>query len=247
MTATSAATTTSSRKSTEPLRDTRRNIPAAIALLGAVVTFFVAEAIAAAAWHHPTYSYAADFVSDLGVTGPAVMFKGHLIHSPRAVVMNAGFVVNGVLVALAAMVVLRRRVEDQLARWHRRLLVGYGVGLVTAAFFHEWPSWSFPLHALGATLSIGGGCVAVLLTGRLGDRLDLRTWLANTFTSLGVLGLFFFLVVQVVALVNPTLPSYIGALERLAAYPVAAAELIAGVGLLAESARLRAEILVRAR
>src|SRR5690348_6062878 len=102
-----AMTSTSPLDTTGLIRDRTRNVPAAIALLLAASFFFVAETVSAAAWTHPAYSYANDFVSDLGVPGPPVMFGGHLIHSPLAWLLNAGFVVNGMLVALAAALILR--------------------------------------------------------------------------------------------------------------------------------------------
>ena len=95
-------TSTSRKAGVGLIRDTSRNIPAAVALLVAAGFFFVTETVSAAAWDHPVYSYADDFVSDLGVPGPPVMFGGHLIHSPLAWLLNAGFAVNGLLVALAA-------------------------------------------------------------------------------------------------------------------------------------------------
>ena len=126
-----------------------------------------------------------------------------------------------------------------MARWQMRLFAGFGLGLTTAAFLHESPAWMLPLHALGATLAMGGGNIAILLTGLLAARLGLPTWLARTFMALGAMGLASFLLVQVLALDRTTLPHGIGALERGAAYPVLATEILVGVSLLIESLRLR--------
>jgi hypothetical membrane protein len=233
-------TSTSSKAGADLLRDTSRNIAAAIALLAAAGMFFVAETVSAAAWHNPAYSYADDFVSDLGVPGPPVMFKGHLIHSPLAWLLDAGFVVNGVLVAVAAVLLLRPAGQGRMAGWQRRLLIGFGIGLPLAAFLHESPAWMLPFHALGATLAMGGGNIAILLTGLLAARLGVPSGLARVFMALGAVGLAFFLAVQVVALKDSAvLPHGIGTLERGAAYPVLATEIIVGIGLLVESARLR--------
>ena len=202
--------------------------------------FLVAETVSAAAWHNPAYSYANDFVSDLGVPGPAVMFKGHLIHSPLAWLLDAGFVVNGVLVAVAAVLLLRPAGQGRMARWQRRLLIGFGIGLASAAFLHESPAWSLPFHAVGATLAMAGGNLAIFLTGLLAARLGVPSRLARVFMALGAIGLAFFLVVQVLVLKDSAvLPYGIGAPERGAAYPVMATEIIVGVGLLFESARPR--------
>jgi hypothetical membrane protein len=167
------------------------------------------------------------------------MFKGHLIHSPLAWLLDAGFVVNGVLVAVAAVLLLRPAGQGRMAGWQRRLLIGFGIGLPMAAVLHESPAWMLPFHALGATLAMGGGNIAIFLTGLLAARLGVPR-LARVFMALGTVGLAFFLAVQVLALKDSAvLPHGIGALERGAAYPVLATEIIVGVGLLVESARLR--------
>ena len=222
------------------IRDTRRNIPAAIALLTAAAFFLVAETVSAAAWHNPSYSYANDFVSDLGVPGPATMFKGHLIHSPLAWLLNVGFAVNGILIALVAVLLLRPRGQGRMPHWQRRSFIAFGIGLTTAAFFPESPPWRLPFHAFGATLAMGGANIAILLTGLLGARLGVPGRLARVFIALGAVGLTAFVAVQVLALVDdPILPHGIGALERVAAYPVLVTEVVAGVSLLVESTRLR--------
>jgi hypothetical membrane protein len=231
---------TSSTAGAYLLRDTSRNIAAAIALLVAVVMFSVAETVSAAAWHTPAYSYANDFVSDLGVPGTLVMFKGHPIYSPLAWLLNAGFVVDGLLVAVAAVLLLRPAGQGRMAAWQRRLLIGFGIGLPMAGFLHESPAWSLPFHAIGATLAMAGGNIAILLTGLLAARLGVPGWLARVFMVLGAVGLAFFLAVQVLVFKDSAvLPHGIGALERGAAYPVLATQLIVGVALLVESARLR--------
>lgn len=234
-------TAASHRAGNDLIRDTRRDVPAAIALLAAVAVFLVAETVAAAAWDNPAYSYSSDWVSDLGVPGPGTMFKGHPIHSPLALVLNLGFIVNGALVVLAGVLLLRPRGQGRTPRWQLRLLIGYGLGMIIAANFHEAPAWMFPFHALGATLIMAGGNIATFLTGRLGARLGLPTWLARTFIVLGAVGLVFFLIMQIDAAVmgSAALPSNIGTLERGAAYPLILAELAAGIALLADSARLR--------
>ena len=137
-------TAASHRAGNDLIRDTRRDVPAAIALLAAVAVFLVAETVAAAAWDNPAYSYSSDWVSDLGVPGPGTMFKGHPIHSPLALVLNLGFIVNGALVVLAGVLLLRPRGQGRTPRWQLRLLIGYGLGMIIAANFHEAPAWMFP-------------------------------------------------------------------------------------------------------
>ena len=57
------------------------------------------EAIAASAF--PGYSYSANYISDLGVPDVAE-FQGRAIDSPLSAVMNAGFILQGVLYLVAA-------------------------------------------------------------------------------------------------------------------------------------------------
>src|ERR1051326_7349356 len=241
-------TVTSERVGNSLIRDNRRSGPAAVAIIVAMVVLLVSEAVAAAAWHNPAYSYADYWVSDLGVPGPPVMFKGHLIHSPLSLVLNTGFVVNGALVILAGILLLRPRGQGRMPRWQLRLVIAYGLGLIMPANFHEKPDWMFPFPALGATLIMATGNIATFLTGRLGARLGLPTWLARTFTVLGAFGLISFVVMQVAAAANGSaLPHNIGTLERCAAYPLLIAQFAAGIALLVESARLRRGDLVLAR
>jgi hypothetical membrane protein len=219
----------------------RANMLAGAALITAVVVFFLGETIAASAWHNPTYSYWSDWISDLGVPGsPTTSWKGHVLHSPMALMFNiTTFVGNGVLVTLAGLLLRPRGkgLDRPAARWQFRLAMAYGAGLIIAAFFHE--NTFYPEHALGAALSIGGGNVIFILTGRLGTQYGLPTWLARTFTGVGVFGLAVGLVMNVLSSIHPTLPHYSGVLERVAGYPVIFAELVAGVCLLVESAQLR--------
>src|SRR5262249_44786270 len=123
--------------------------------------------------------------------------------------------------------------------WQRRMFVAFGAGLTLAAFLHESPKWMLPFHALGATLAMAGGNIGIILTGLLARRIGVPTWLGRVFVAVGVVGLGFFLVVQAIAGTRATLPNGIGALERGSAYPVLATEILVGVSLLVEAARVR--------
>jgi hypothetical protein len=119
-------------------------------------------------------------------------------------------------------------------------VIAFGVGLSTAAVLPESPAWRLPFHAFGATLAMAGGNLAIILTGLLGARLGIPARLARVLVVLGAVGLTAFVVVQVLALVDdPTLPHGMGALERVAAYPVLATQVVIGVSLLVEAVRLR--------
>src|ERR1700753_1047918 len=87
-----------------PLTSTRTVRAAALLLLVSALLYFVCEAIAAAAWQHPSYSYAHNYTSDLGVPGPPSVLMGRVISSPLAGVMNiGGFIGHGVVFLAAAL------------------------------------------------------------------------------------------------------------------------------------------------
>jgi hypothetical protein len=66
-----------------------RPLTAAAFLLGPVI-YLAAEAIAAAAWKTPTYSYADNWISDLG-SATAGVFQGRELNSP----LHAAISVHG--------------------------------------------------------------------------------------------------------------------------------------------------------
>ena len=82
-----------------------RPLAAATFILGPVI-YLAAEAIAAAAWKSPTYSYADNWISDLG-SATAGVFQGRELNSPLHVVMNTGFIVQGLLFGIATLLLSR--------------------------------------------------------------------------------------------------------------------------------------------
>jgi hypothetical membrane protein len=112
--------------------------PAGAALISAVLTSVIAEAIVAAAWDRRPYSYLEDYVSFLG--SPFVgEFQDILISSPLWWLMSIAWIVSGTLVA-AASVALGRR----LTGWRQRTVVALGlaqaVALVLFAVFPLGPA-----------------------------------------------------------------------------------------------------------
>jgi hypothetical membrane protein len=140
---------------------------AAFCWLATALSYFVAETIAAAAFRG--YSFTTHMISDLGIPYPTVV-DGRVIDSPLAVVMNAGFVVQALFFASAALIVGRA-----LPRRGPAYAVFLGaaladaLGLVLLALFHsgarEIADGTFIWHMLGATLSILGGNLVAISSG----------------------------------------------------------------------------------
>ena len=75
-------------------------------LVLAGIQYAVLEYVAAAAWHNPPYSYAVNFISDLGNPVPGDTFQGRVIDSPLHLVMDTAFIAQGVLFIAASVLLL---------------------------------------------------------------------------------------------------------------------------------------------
>jgi hypothetical membrane protein len=185
----------------------------------ATLQYTVAQLVAASAWS-PPYSWANNYISDLGNTACGMFAVPHgtaaYVCSPLHAVMNASFIAAGVLTIAGALLLnrlcpVRRLTTVALVLW---ILAGLGkivVGLV--------PENTDPgLHILGA-LNLPISSVAILL---------LSLTIRRTHRSLSVTGV----VVAVVGLAGSVLSSAgqyagsslylgfgVGGMERIAGYP----------------------------
>ncbi|WP_428342337.1 DUF998 domain-containing protein [Mycobacterium sp.] len=176
---------------------------AAVAWLSAGLSYLTLEAVAAGAFQ-PTYSYAHNFISDLGVP----------LHSPLAWLMNTAFAVQGTLFLAGA--ILSRGPRPFLA-----FAAANAVGNVLIALFHSGSA----AHAVGAVLAIVGGNAAILAaSSMIGGRHR------GVSLTLGGFGLVSF-AVFVFALQNPGLGP-LGVWERCSVYSITAWELVTGGWLL---------------
>lgn len=191
--------------------------------IATALVYLVAETIAAAAY--PDYSYAENYISDLGVP----------VESPAHLVMNVGFVLHGVLLATAALLTAPRLT-------HRRsfvaiaVLAGLGNVLVGLVYSGQTDSAVGPLHGVGAVLAIVGGNLTAIVAGASLRRTG-RRGLGMTCSALGVVGL-----LSALALAIDGGSSSIdllgdGTWERLAVYTITAFELLLGTALLRSRAR----------
>ena len=214
---------------------TRNDQVGGILLVMSAVAYFACEAIAAAAWHHPPYSYAHNYISDLGVPGPPTMLMGRVIDSPLAGVMNAGFIGHGVLF-LAGALLLAPLLPG---RWRIAVIVLavlHSAGIVMVGVVHG-SAYSiahglFVYHSAGANLAIFGGNVLSIVVGSLHRRLSAPRWFGVISIGLGVLG---FVSLGLLAL-RTSVPD--GIFERGAVYSIFIWDLFAGAVLIARPATM---------
>ncbi|MEU8613440.1 DUF998 domain-containing protein [Actinoplanes sp. NPDC048791] len=209
-----------------------RPLAAAAFLLGPMI-YLAAEAITAAAWKSPDYSYADNWISDLG-SATAGVFQGRELDSPLHVVMNSGFVVQGLLFGIAT-VLLSRTMSGR-----RTFIAVTGIvtmiGYILVGTFHgslqAQQNGTLPLHFTGATLAIFGGNVLALVLG-IHWRKSSRTRLIGLVSIVvGAIGL-----VSVIALFltfDAGLPS--GAIERGSVYTIVIWQFAVAIALLRDRA-----------
>jgi hypothetical membrane protein len=188
----------------------RQRVSAAVAWLSAGIAYLTLEAVAAAAFR-PHYSYAHNFISDLGVPGD---------HSPLAWLMNLGFCVQGTLFLVSAALTAPRE-----ARLFLSLVTANAIGNVLIAIFHSGPSPTAWVHAIGAVLAIVGGNAAILAGSRIASG-----WHRKVSVALGAFGLLSFLLFVVELKASSALP--LGAWERCSVYSITAWQLLTAAWLL---------------
>jgi len=107
----------------------------AILLLLAGLQYVIIEAVVAAVWTDPPYNYATNLVPDLGnsACGP---YQDRVVCSPLYPLMNAGFIVQGLLFGAAG--VLMSRLLAARARVAMLVLtLVFAVGLILTGVFHH--------------------------------------------------------------------------------------------------------------
>ncbi len=204
------------------------------------IAYVTLEAIAAASYRGG-YSYANNYISDLGVISPSV-FEGRTIDSPRAALMNAAFYLDGILFLAAAVLTVRAFAEIRgwlflgLAATHTvgNILVGtiQGGGAESASGSIQW-------HTLGAAQASVGGNAAILAGSMLSRQIGAPLWYRAVSIALGVLGLLclaMLLIDRSNATVN-LLPE--GTWERGSVYTVTVWEILTGVCLFIFAHRLK--------
>jgi hypothetical membrane protein len=171
--------------------------------------FFVVEAVAAARFGG--YSYSADVISDLGTAGSAA----HLL-------MNASFVLQGVLIA-AGVLLLGPGLAGTGGRLARALLLLAGLGVLLVGLFPSDGNGTVHEIAAGAHL-LGGGLGLIALAYGVRPRSEaLGTGLA-VLGLIGVVGTIFFGSAVFLGLGE-------GGMERVAADVIPVGLTVAGIAL----------------
>ncbi|MFG2884173.1 DUF998 domain-containing protein [Streptomyces sp. NPDC048297] len=210
----------------------RSHATAGLLLLVAAVQYLALEAVAAAAWRHPRYSYAVNFISDLGNPVPGDVFQGRTIDSPLHLLMDLAFLTQGALF-IAATALVYRSLEGRKAKAVLVLALIHGIGVGMVGLFPEsaaaLTNGVIIAHSVGAIGAIVGGNV-LLLVSAAGDRqLGAPTWHKALGITLGVIGLAAFALLQA----DHTLYVAAGGVpERIAVYTIVAWEAVTGVSLL---------------
>jgi hypothetical membrane protein len=189
-------------------------------------TYLAAEAIAAAAY--PGYSYARNYISDLGIPYPVAG-----AHSALAWVMNfGGFILDGVLYGAAALIAFR----SGASRAFLLLALLHAVGTIVVGAAHSGPrevaSGMHHLHVLGAAMAIIGGNAASIVAGGFGPPAYRSISL-----GLGLFGLLSLVMLEANRMLGMAiLPDAV--FERGSVYAITAWEILTGV-MLRSSARPR--------
>ena len=196
----------------------RQRVGAAVAWLSAGLAYLTLEGVAAASFR-PHYSYAHNFISDLGIPSSG---------SPLAWLMNTAFCLQGTLFLVGAILCVRA-VAPRKAGLFVTLAAANVVGNLLIAAFHSGPAshanGTAGWHAIGAVLAIVGGNAAILAGSRI-----VSGWHRRVSVALGAFGLLSF-VPFIVELPAPSaLP--LGVLERCSVYSITAWQLFMAAWLL---------------
>ena len=152
----------------------RRYLAAGFWLTAAL--FYVGSELAAASVFSPSYSYARNYISDLGVSLCGTVYEGRAICSPLHGLMNGDFILQGLLFPSAAVaMVWSIPIATRLAFVAVAALDGFG-NMLLGFFPENMPgqfSGTLSYHVLGALLAIVCGNGTALMSASMARSLDL--------------------------------------------------------------------------
>jgi hypothetical membrane protein len=190
----------------------------------AAIGYLVLEAVAAAGFE-PGYSYAHNYISDLGVSASRLV-DGQVTHSPRADLMHVAFYLQGILFLLGAALIAGFP-DNRRSRLFLGTVAANAVGNIMIGTVH-----SGRLHVAGAVLAIVGGNAAIL-TGATAIRVltELR-WYRSISTLVAALG---FSALMMLVFNSATGRTHLfpdGAWERTSVYSITSWQLLTATWLL---------------
>jgi hypothetical membrane protein len=188
-------------------------VSASVAWVSAGLAYLMLEAVAAAAFR-PHYSYARNFISDLGKPSD---------DSPLAWLMNTAFCVQGTLFLIGAILTVRA-VGARTVGLFVTLAAANAVGNLLIATFHSGPSATAWVHAVGAVSAIVGGNAAIIAGSRI-----VSGWPRRVSVALGVFGLLSFALFVIALNASSVLP--LGVWERCSVYSITAWQLLTAIWL----------------
>ncbi len=147
----------------------------------AATAYLVLEAVAAASFE-PCYSYARDYISDLGLTGGG-MVHGRMINSTRAYLMQIAFYLQGILFFTGALLIVGVP-DSRRARAFLGLVAVNAVGNIVVGTVH-----SGKVHVVGAALAIVGGNTAILAGSAVIGIVGGHRWYRSISKVIAALGL----------------------------------------------------------
>ncbi|GAB3598550.1 DUF998 domain-containing protein [Microbacterium tumbae] len=206
-------------------------------LLGPLVSW-AAEFITAAAWQDPPYSPLHNWVSHLGLTGPAQTAFGQAGNSPLGAVMDAGWVIYGVVLIIGAFLAFDlRKGARPIVIVILATLAGIGVSLV--GLFQgsnaNVENGLIAFHTLGAQGVMLAGNLMAVVVGTNGARIGLGRGRSIASLVAGIVGL-----VALPLFMADVFTGWmwnIGLFERAVIYPIMVGHVLLGSGLLVAQRR----------
>jgi hypothetical membrane protein len=153
----------------------------AVLWIVAAVGYLTLEAVAAASFS-PAYSYARNYISDLGLPSGSPV-RGQVVDSSRAYLMHAAFYLQGGLFFLGALL-LTGIPDNRRARIFLGTVGANAVGNIVIGTVH-----SGKVHVAGALLAIIGGNAAIWLGSAAIKSVAGRAWYRGVSRFLAALGL----------------------------------------------------------
>jgi hypothetical membrane protein len=187
-----------------------------LAYVVAMVQYGLAQVISAAAWKTP-YNWLTNEISDLGNTACG-QFSVHgptsYICSPLHAMMNASFIVSGLLVIAGTVLLWRLWPESRMITTAKVLMILSGIGKVIVGLVPENTDTS--LHILGATNIVVGNVAILLISIAIRHYYPALTRAGRLVSLLGITGSILFSVAQYA---GSDLWLGAGGWERVAGYP----------------------------